>query len=416
MTKEQRKKRRRVIIGKVVAVVVVLAICAIACPFDFNPFGYIPLIAVITLIILAFVYLLLLKRALRFEEKSEITGCPRGEEVNFTVRFKNRFPLFFFRIEAYFYISDQFDNVIRESMTTIALAPFEKYDLKFAARFDHVGTHSAGLEKVVICDFLRLFTTTVVNEERNPVQVTPHIQPIDEIVFSNEAEVENLQAAKAVLSDSLDYAYVRDYVPGDPLKTVHWQLSARSENYLTRLYEVYTNPGVAVFMGFYAKEQDAESMATMFDCVVESAFSMDTYAREQGLETEIHYCDRFGSELVKMAWTDDDLPQMIDEMPRMSSDKGQQSIMLNQLMDHVAARGVQNNLIVCTADISAELISLLLEAKAYGKEPILVVAVPPMLVDREKDDYLAPLSELSAADIGYIAVAHSEELQSHPIS
>lgn len=410
LTRKERRRRRLVVVGKIAFVVMLLAFSAVLPVFVNNAIGYIPVVAVLASILLAFLYLQLLKRALVFEEDSDLHDCERGEQVVFSVRFRNRMPLLFFRIEAYFYISDQYGKVVRESMTTLALAPFEQTNVDFAVRFDHVGTHAAGLEKVVICDFFRLFTSTRENGVAHTVQVTPRVQPVDGIVFTNESEVENAHVSKSVLSDSLDYAYVRNYVPGDPLKTIHWKISARSENYMTRLFEVYTNPGVAVMMGFYAPVAGVEDTAGMFDCVLESAISIEAYAREQGMDTVLLYNDRYGAPVSKPAWTADDLPQMVESMPRLSDDEELHVQTMSHLRRQVAEQNTFGNIILCTADLGPETVDVLMEAKALGKTPLLVAIVPASLVDREREDYIAGLSRLSDANVGYIAISKSEDL------
>lgn len=415
LTREQRRARRTAIL-KAAACVLVLFACLFLAIFVGNSdyqataIGWVPLIVVIAGIIGARVYLEVLKRGLKFMEKSDLGDCRRGEDVRFTVRFRNATPLFFFRIEAYFYVSDLFGNTTSEAMTTLALAPFEKYDLDFSARFDHIGTYSAGLKKVIITDYLRLFTATIVNESRRKVQVTPKLQPVEHIEFSNEAVLESTKAAKSAFADSMDYASVREYVPGDPLKTIHWKLSARSEHYLTRLFEVYANPGVSIIMDFYGPSNKAKTLMGMFDCVVETALSVGNYAQSQGMDTEIHYCNKYGERVRKVSWQRFELPQIIAEMPRVSNKPERQLEALDLLTDQMLSQYGQNNLIVCTANLSAQMISMIIEAKVRRREPLLFAVVPGDLVGRERKDWCASLGRLDAAGVGYVILSKSDEL------
>jgi uncharacterized protein (DUF58 family) len=401
---------------KIIACVLILIVCLFFAivvgdaDYHATAIGWAPFAAVVFAIIFARIYLQILKRGLMFMEVSDLGDCRRGDEIKFTVRFKNTVPLFFFRIEVYFYQSDLFGNTANELMTTLALAPFEETELNLSMQFEHIGTYSAGVKKVLVTDFLRLFTATMENPKKHQVQVTPKLQPISHIDFSNEAILETFKAKKSALADSLDYAYVRDYVPGDPLKTIHWKLSARTENYMTRLFEVYTNPGVSIIMDFYAPENRARMLMGMFDAVVETAFSVGGYARAQGMDTEIHFTNKFGEHVRETHWQRSGLPKIISVMPHISNKEEQQIGALDLLNDQMKSQYGQNNLIVCTANLSARMISEIIEAKDRRREPILFAVIPGDLAAREREDYCAGLGRLDAAGIGYMILSKSEEL------
>jgi len=423
LSKQARKDLRarqgrgaRAVIFKIAACALVLLVCLMLAVFvgdaDYHAtvVGWAPLVAAAFAILGARVYLAALRRGLKYMEKTDLSDCMRGSDVGFVIRFKNTTPLFFFHIEVYFYMSDLFGNTANESMTTLALSPFEQYDFELSMRFDHIGTYSAGLKRVVVTDYLRLFTATLEAQRKHTVQVTPKIQPIRHLDFSNEAILETFKANKSALADSLDYAYVREYVPGDPLKTIHWKLSARSENYMTRLFEVYTNPGVSIIMDFFAPENRAGMLMGMFDTVVETAFSVGSYAQRQGMDTEIHFRDKHGEHVRAVSWQRAGLTKIISGMPRVSNKDARQLDALELLGEQVKSQYGQNNLIVCTANLSSRMVSELVEAKARKRDPLLFAVVPSDLVGREREDHCASLARLDAAGIGYVILSRSDEL------
>ncbi len=372
--------------------------------------GWVPLITVVGAIVLAFLYLLFMRNGLSISESSASGSCQKGEEVVISTEFVNRRPLFYFCIQALLYISDAEGRPLTRTETTLALSPFARYSMGFTVRFDHVGTYSAGIYEVTICDFLRLFTHRIACKRKTEVQVTPRVVPIKRIAFSNDAALETSRAHKATLADSLDYAMVREYVPGDPLKTIHWKISARSENYMTRLFEVYNNPGAAIVMDFFAPSDDTETLMSMFDAVVESGFSLAAYSREQGMDTELHYVNRHGERCRRLSWSGIEAADIVEELPRMTKDAVHAQESLELVRSLVLSQNGQNNLIVCTADLSADMITLLIEAKARKRNPVLVAVVPSGLVGREREMYCSGLGRLSSANIGYIAIGSADEL------
>lgn len=416
MSADERRHVRRSNVLKAVACVAVLAVClALALlvgtdEYRPTPMGWVPLVACCTAVVLAFAYVRVLKHSLKLLEKSSVSDCRRDEKVHFTVRFANRCPLFFFRVEAHFYTADLYGNPVSHAATTLALAPFERYDMRFTAKFDHIGTYQAGLDRVVVYDFLRLFSATIPGPGRVRVHVTPRLVPVPKLEFSNEAVVETTKAARSTLSDSMDYAAVRDYVWGDPLKNIHWKISARTEHYMTKLFETYNNPGVAVVMDFYGPGRDAAELMDMFDAVVESGFSVARFARQRGMDTEIHYCDRTGARVHRATWRESDLPQIVADMPRFSSEPARAADAIGLLREQIQSIHGQSNIVVCTANLSAQMVETVISAKVHRREPIMLAVVPRGLEGRERDRWMAPITRLDVAGVAYAVLESSDDL------
>lgn len=372
--------------------------------------GWIPLVMASCAIVLAFLYLQALKGGLDIDAVSELHDCRRGDDIDFVVHFKNKTPLFYFKIEAVFYVSDLFGGVASEASTALSLAPFESYDLHFSTRFEHIGTYSAGMRRLIVSDFLRLFTADAGQKRTQIVHVTPRIHALESLSLSNDSQTEASRPRKSVFADSLDYAYVRPYVPGDPLKTIHWKLSARSDGYMTRLFEESTNPGVCVIMDFYAPEDRTPYLMGMFDAVVESAISIARYAQAEGFETELHYTNREGEGVLRSTFGNSELDEMIADMPSISNDADKAQAGVDALCEQLRHRYGKNNLVMCTGNLSSRLIETAIEARMRRRNPMIIAVVPSDLEGRELEQWCEPLTRLDAADIGYKVIARSDDL------
>lgn len=374
--------------------------------------GWTPLLAYLAALLLARGYLAMLAASLSFWEETDLAECRRGEEVAFQVGFRNAGPGFFFRIRTFFYISDLDGNLASQAESSLALGPFEETSVSFKACFEHIGSYTAGLDRVVVSDFFGLFSKELRNPARHELRVMPQLQVLDNASFSEDALVESASAAKSVLADSMDYSHVRDYVAGDPLKTVHWKLSARNpqSSYYTRLFEVYTNPGVGIVMDFYGPSQQPQVLMSMFDAVVESALSIGRFAVQRGLETELLFASRDGSKRCMLMPSDEGIPRLMADVPNMSNDPTAAQPARQILADQVESQHGQNNLVLCSANLDAQLINAVLDAKVRRRAPLFVAVVPPELSGRALDKYCAPLSRLDEADIPYVVIARSEEL------
>ena len=413
----KRRSGRKVVFAKSIAVAVLIAACiALAlvvgnADYQATAVGWMPLITVLICLALARAYLALLKGALEFHDVSLLEDCYRDRDIRFTVSFRNKAPLFFFRIEAYFFISDLYGNTATEAMTTLSLSPFEEYDLGFNARFDHIGTYTAGLDRVRIVDFLNLFSAVIPNPNRQSVNVMPRILQLDGVQFSQDALVESVKASKTVQADSVDYAYVRDYVPGDPLKAIHWKLSAaRSQGYYTRLYEMPINPSVGVVLDFYGPSNESAILMRFFDTVVESGLSLAEYARASGMDASVLYRDREGSEACLTSWDEGSLSEVIASMPPMSCDEADSVAALDIVRNQLFLNDGASNIIICTANVSAAMASIILEAKTRQRSAYLVAVIPSDLVGKEREDYAANLVRLDSSGANYCIISSVDEL------
>lgn len=407
----------RGIIGRVAVCVVVLAaslaLALIVGDADYHAtsVGWVPFVSVLVLFAVAFVSAVLLKRGLSFEGSASQEGLRHGETAVFTTRFSNRTPLFQFRIESRAAVLDMYGGSVVDTPMTLALAPFESQDVRFKARFEHVGTYQAGMHHVVVCDFLRLLKFRVPGDTMRSVHVLPRVVEIGQVPFSSVVTSDAMPTNRAVLADSLDYASVRDYAVGDPLKTVHWKLSARMGSFMTKLFEVYDSPGVSIVMDFHASAGEAASEWSVFDAVVESAFSLFAYASSKGVDVELRYVDKDGVARSYSALGEEESYDVVESLPLLSAEAAVNAQTAELLTSIAHAKSSKNNVFVCSGDVSEEMASRLVDMKLSGKNPVLFSVVPPNLSEREVEDCCAPLAQLDASDVRWMPLSCVEELQ-----
>lgn len=410
---EKRKKRLsdrvRRNIKLLILCIIVLGLSVVPAVFLNNAFGYMPVIVLGLLLVFSRIYVSILKRAITFEERSDFSNCSRGTDNTFSVRLKNRSPLVYTRMEVYFFVSDIFGGEDSTDTAVITLAPFEERNFGFNIHFDHIGTYEAGLKKVTFSDLFGIFQVTLDNEKRYQVQVSPKIFDVAKLHVSNSTFTESKHQLIPTSMDGSDYTGVREYVIGDPIKSIHWKLSARTEVYMTRQYESYGNTGVSIIMDFLSPAYDTESMMCVFDGIVETALSVEHYGRNRGIETEILYLNKAGRKKKYSSRGGKDIFGLIADLPKVSAEGGKYTA-LNILMEEGGAPYSQGNLAFCTANITGSLVRAMMEIKMRRKNPILFCIVPECLTQEERRTFLKPLRSLDYARIPYYILGTAEEL------
>ncbi len=214
------------------------------------------------------------------------------------------------------------------------------------------------------------------------------------------------------MPNGLDYIGVRDYEPGDPMKQIHWKLSAHTLSYLTKLSESTRQSEYVVALDFSANEADREELMDLYDALIETAFSLleELSRREvtysliyldkdgelrrsvpRGRETDMEFIRRFG--LI----TPDPDPDYTDGARIVQEEAG----MPNR----------STNLLVCSSRVTTDLIQELISVKQQRRSPELYLIYPERLTQREREDLTAPLRLLDEAKIPWHPVSTAVNLQ-----
>ena len=117
------------------------------------------------------------------------------------------------------------------------------YPLKCTKR----GYFSFGPTRIQSGDYFRFRVKEM--EVGNPLSlvVFPRIVPLDKLGIPSRAPFGDIRVRRHLFQDPVRVASIREYVPGDPLKKIHWKASARVGRLQTKVFENTTSPDLAIF-------------------------------------------------------------------------------------------------------------------------------------------------------------------------
>lgn len=396
---------------RAVCLIVVGLLLAVPIPFANTVVGYLPLGAYIFTMVVCCVYARILRRGLVYEQKTAGDGCLRGEKIAFELAVGNPTPLPAVSVEATFFISNLFGGELESVHQRISLPPHSSKSFNFAVSFVHIGEYQVGISKVKVADPFGVFSHAKENSSLASVYVQPRTYEIASFDLSTEAALESKKSAITVINDGMDYCGVREYRPGDPMKAVHWKLSASapSGEYYTRLYETTCNPGLEVLIDFDSLPYGAAPLMDIYDAIVESALSIEAWGSRLGLETGLLFVDTAGQTKAINGPLSGQYAQLLPIMPRIKEGNGRD--LIDILSAQASSIYAQNNLIVCSACITDELIGALMSVRSHRKTPILVAVVPKGADDEVTADIKRKLGRLSDAKIVYRLINAANDLE-----
>lgn len=367
-----------------------------------NIFGYLPLLFVTVSILLSFISFLIIKRGVRFTSDMGDAICYRGEKIGVSLSIENRSFLMCPKAVATVYISDIFGDVDTESKTVFTMDSKNKSSFSFDITMDHIGVYTAGIEDLVIYDFLGLFYSKVNGENNFNVTVLPNVYEFGQKSLKDQLLTESMNTDSAKESDGWDYTGVREYALGDSMKRIHWKLSAHSNVYMTKITETSQKCDAAVILDFVSEKYDNEALAYINDTLVEAALSCIEDISKKQMDYSLVFQNINGEIDATIPKGEDDYLMLVSSFPVIGPLKSSDTMDAADIImaeSRMASRST--NIIVFTSRITEELINQLISVKKQRRNPILYYVLPKGLNSKEQEKKLKELSSLDSNGVLY---------------
>lgn len=193
------------------------------------------------------IYVTLAKHALEVKMVSATATTEKNTPYTYEFHIDNRSVLALPFVEAK--VSIPQSNSVRCSrrIVRLSLAPMTGYCMKNTVSFRFRGTYDIGVECFYVYDFFRLFRARVEVENMTTVYVLPRRLSLDETLAQAISDSTTRTVRSPLVVDKLEVSDIRDYQNGDPLKSIHWKLSSKSENFVVKDYNTGTANQTVVF-------------------------------------------------------------------------------------------------------------------------------------------------------------------------
>jgi uncharacterized protein (DUF58 family) len=146
--------------------------------------------------------------------------------------------------------------------------------IEYDCRLDERGEHVLGPATVTIEDALGLFSREFRSARTTDVLVYPPVRPL-----SDRAGRDLLAGEEAPIDDRGEFDSLREYVPGDPLRDVHWKASAKREAFVVTEFAASEEEGSLAIVA-EAAPGEAEEMAI-------AAASVACWLLDAGVEIDL---------------------------------------------------------------------------------------------------------------------------------
>ena len=196
----------------------------------------------------------------------------RLDEFVIRVLLKGLSPFVSTSIKVTCFIPDEQGREVKKTIFAVNPSTFIKSYFDYTCKLVNRGTYDIRISSIEYCDFLRLIRIKKRVKSKLTLNVIPRKLQLDIPVSPEVNDQENtyILGDHTVISGG-DMVGVRDYVMGDNLKNVHWKLSSKSDELVTKQFadDICDRAFIIVDMCQYTEDEFLNKSLT--DCVVETS-------------------------------------------------------------------------------------------------------------------------------------------------
>lgn len=208
----------------------------------------------------------------------------KKEKLNCSLILSNRGFLPVSCTEISLILPNRFGTGCKTEIKKFSLPPFSRVKASIPIRFEYRGIYITGANEIYVYDLFRLFCLKKKIHAEITVKVLPRLLP-----YCGAASVcENTETSEisSGVSRQTEFGDIRQYLPGDSFKSIHWKLSSKTEELQVRKYVPDSGHIVSIFCDFGGKHDKygLPSYASAFsdDRIAEEALSAAREAAVSG--------------------------------------------------------------------------------------------------------------------------------------
>ena len=198
--------------------------------------------------VISVIYVLIGKALIRIYVGSDVTKVEKMQPFEYELRIINASPFAYPFIEAVISVPEEDGVRCTEQSLNLSLAPLSSYIVNHSTSFKYRGTYEIGVRCLYISDFLGLFSIRLDVDIYENVLVFPRKLGMNMKMATSATDIPNDSAKLVFSTEKAEIGNIREYIPGDSQKSIHWKLSSKSSNGTLMVKEFNTNTSQSVYM------------------------------------------------------------------------------------------------------------------------------------------------------------------------
>ncbi|MBQ2704395.1 MAG: DUF58 domain-containing protein [Clostridia bacterium] len=215
--------------------------------------------AVLLLPVISFLLMLFAYLSLDAKQSSNRQTLYKGDTVRISFSARCRFAISFAYLDLRINRAYKSKFRIRRADSILCSCFGQPVNVKFDVDCPYRGIYHVGAKKVRVVDMLGLFA---LHKKMDLCRVTvyPRVSALVGLEIDHRLVGQESVTKNALKKDDILISHVRPYTPTDRLKTIHWKLSSKLNQYMVKTYEPLKEVGVVVLLDFQSKTNLKQSV------------------------------------------------------------------------------------------------------------------------------------------------------------
>lgn len=264
-----------------------------------NRFGYTPLLFLLSLLPIDALCVLHARRCVHDLSSPDFRESQRGAPVEFPYTYQNSSRSLVCHLSISLRLMGPKGSRPDKSKVTLDIAPGVTETFRLSVTPRHIGVYRIQTQKIRVYGPVGLFAMKLPTERpATSVLVPSRSETVAPKAIARSGQGENAARAERRGHSADNYDGVREYAPGDPLRSIHWKLTAHHRKIMTRLYEEEKDY-VTVAVDLRPVHGPAEQMLCIHDQLCESAYRAVCDRFDQGAKIRLIF---FEGERLRVLW------------------------------------------------------------------------------------------------------------------
>lgn len=169
--------------------------------------------------------------------------------------------------------------------TEYELLPKDKFMFRTRLSCKYRGEYEVGVKSVILTDFLHLFRIKYNLPSTIRAIVIPKV-----VEVSRLQSIERIMTPKAresLLGKEYPQAVVREYIPGDSMRLIHWKASAKTGQLKVRRYEGENKQGISMYFTGKRYSKEPKKYLPLENKVLETVLAVNSYFAHQEIGVNV---------------------------------------------------------------------------------------------------------------------------------
>lgn len=219
------------------------------------------------------------------------TELVAGEEITLGYRIENPLRIPFPRIELESQLGGRLTGK-KERRRVFFLQGKDWFEETSTLQCNRRGYYQTGTIKIHISDVFQFFTLEKVIAAPISLKVYPRVTTIDSFHLKASQQMGNLRVRDPLFQDYTELADLRQYREGDPLKRIHWKVSAGKDDLMVKDFEERGDTQVLMVLDSQKSHFKSDGEGWLEDHMVEGAAALIDYCLRRNIQVTMTYVSK----------------------------------------------------------------------------------------------------------------------------